>query len=1202
MSQFDQRGQHIGRDQYIAGRDQYNAGRDIIIHQTPAEPQINLEEAEATYRQQVVALYNRLNFSGFEYGDPSLADVLLENIFVHLTLTVEKTILEPIPPEELNEKEQREGRQPERKITVQEPAELAQALSQHLLIVGEPGAGKSTLLRWLAVTFAQGRQREVDRLGPSADGDRLPVLVELGRLPERYLRVEGGETPNWIQFLPEHITGQMAFTSVPPQLLTHALVTGRCLLLFDGLDEVASRPARIGLTQSLADLARLYGNRVVIGSRPSGVMSESILPSLFRQSHIVRFTPSDVHRFFHFSYALAGDERLTHEQRQAEADALYDRVQAIPALLQLATTPLLSTILVLIWRKEGSILPERRVELYERCCRVLIEDWEAAHRINYQGELADLGWEDHLCLLMTIAYTIHSQKQRTNATKDELVPLVATTLQTIRHTDKQVALGVARQFLATLGLRSGLLQYVGDDRYGFPHQTFQEYLAARYIAAQPDPKYIDLVMTHLHEAGWREVHVLTIGCLGSVPSDVRKAHALMMTILRRTPPPSTFLRPSRFGRFQARQLGRKLPQIQLERRIEWALERDVLLVARGYAECSQSITEVSTTLLARAISLVQQMPVTYFTEQVSLLAAIQCSLKQHGDDSVTLVLLAALHDPDADVQMAAVQSLGQLGVSSEPVILALLGILHEPPSKENRYLEEKVKEKVVQSLGLLRVSSAPVMQALLGILHEPPSKENRYLEEKVKEKVVQSLGQLGVSSEPVIQLLLNALRDPGVHRRESAVEILGELRVRDEAVVQALLGILHEPSSRENQYLKRKVVESLGLLGVSTESVIQTLLDFALQPAAASERWQRSEQILASTAVARSLGQLGVSSEPIIQLLLNALRDPDVHRRESAVEILGELRVRDEAVVQALLDALNDSDRAVRECAAQSLGQLGVNSEPVIQALLNALHDRGFEQWNLFEAVYFAQDMYYRENLHVQVAAAKSLSLLGASNETVIQALIGARKDFDEILRRGAAESLGLLGVSSEPVIQALIDATHDRDYEVRVAAVQSLERLGGDSQIAVQALLDALRDFRSAVRKVAAESLGRVEIRNSKQLREILQALNRCLHDYDEVRRSALKSLQNLLNDRPFPDSHWVPLQKRRARHLRFKRAAFWLGTVAITMTICLATTWLLGTLAPDSFFMRFLAALIGITGLIAAVVQVLGRTLRDPWSRKQS
>jgi len=73
----------------------------------------------------------------------------------------------------------------------------------------------------------------------------------------------------------------------------------------------------------------------------------------------------------------------------------------------------------------------------------------------------------------------------------------------------------AEKFLRTLSLRSGLLQFLGSDRYGFPHLTFQEYLTARHIAAQPDPDYIDLVMVHLHKAWWREVHLLVIGHLGS---------------------------------------------------------------------------------------------------------------------------------------------------------------------------------------------------------------------------------------------------------------------------------------------------------------------------------------------------------------------------------------------------------------------------------------------------------------------------------------------------------------------------------------------------------------------------------------------------------------------------------------------------------------------------------------------------------------
>ena len=339
-------------------------------------------------------------------------------------------------------------------ITVQEPIELGQALGNHLLIVGEPGAGKSTLLRWLAVTFAQGRQREPNRLGPSADANRLPVLVELGRLPDHYLKPEGGETPNWIQFLPEYLTTEMAFTNTPPQLLTRALADGRCLLLFDGLDEVADRQARSRLARSLVELARLFpGNRVIIGSRPAGVSEgEGALRPQFQRCQIERFTPEDVQRFFRFWYAL--DRGLTPEQQRDAADTLYARVQATPATLQLATTPLLPTILVLIWRNEGD-LPERRVELYERCCRVLIERWEASHDVAYQGALVGMDWEDHLRLLTPLAYAIHSQEQRTSATR-EACPLLAKALQTAGYYNEQTAATrEAEQFLDTLGLRSG---------------------------------------------------------------------------------------------------------------------------------------------------------------------------------------------------------------------------------------------------------------------------------------------------------------------------------------------------------------------------------------------------------------------------------------------------------------------------------------------------------------------------------------------------------------------------------------------------------------------------------------------------------------------------------------------------------------------------------------------------------------------------
>ncbi len=1125
-----------------------------VIIQPPPEPYIDLAEAEKTYRSQVIKKYNSLSFSWFEHDAPSLVDVPLEHIFVRLALTVEKVIREPIPPEESSKQKRGEEQPRERVITVQEPIELDQALTQHLLIVGEPGAGKSTLLRWLAVTFAQERQREPDRLGPYADIDRLPVLVELGHLPECYLRADGGEPPNWIEFLPDYITkGEMAFTAVPPQLLTQALKTGRCLLLFDGLDEVANRQARIRLTESLAELARFFpGNRVAIGSRPAGA-SESMLPSLFRQSHIARFTSADIQRFFRFWYALAGDERLTRDQRQAEADVLYARVQAAPATLRLATTPLLSTILVLIWRQEG-VLPERRVELYERYCRVLIEQWEwvkKAHAVVYPKELDDMDWEDHIRLLMPIAYAIHSQEQRTSATKDDLVDLLARTLPTLGYADEQAANRIAKQFLATLGLRSGLLQYVGDDRYGFPHLTFQEYLAARYIAAQPDPEYIDLVMTHLHEAWWQEVHLLTIGLLGSgsaqkaqeAEANTKKASALLLTILHGYKPPS------------------------VQQRIFRLLAREFELAAKGYAECASNVTmpTVDAVLSTQAASLLRDLvhDEARYKTQENLLTAIGL-LQRRGNKAVMNALLKYILSDS--LWPNAADSLAKLGAGgNEETIGALLRALHDPSE------------------------GARIMAA-------------------------RGLAKLGAGgNEEVIGALLTALRDPSGHRRREAAESLGELGSGgNEEVVRALLTTLHDPV-----YMRMAAAPSLAKLGAGgNKEAVRALLTFLRDP-----------DLYVRTAAIRSLGELGVgSNEEVVRALLTALHEPDWYPRAAAIRSLAKLGAGgNEEIVRALLTVLHDTEglteverNLVRVEAVRSLGELGVGgNEEIVRALLTVLHDPsggmqreaavslaklgvgGNEEIVRALLIDLRSPSWSRQN-----AAVLGLGELGVgSNEEIVRALLTVLHDPSGGMQREAAVSLAKLGAGgNEEVVGALLTALRETHLYTRAEVARSLGELGTSSnEEVVGALLTALRDPDWVVQREVVHSLGRLGIKSGVQRNQALVAFSRLLRDeYSGTRDEVLTTTRKLLDGHPLPGYRWVSLQERRARRLRLKRIAFWLGMVAVLLVVALGSTRFLGYLDPNGFIMRYLGVLAAFITVAAAIAQIRGWSLRDPWERR--
>jgi len=787
----EQRRFHADDQRWSQACAEYFAGRSeeilkSIIHQQSAEPETNLEEAEATYRQKVVEAYQRMDFGGFAHPDVSLIDVPLEKIFVRLT--VEKVIREP----------RHEGGQRERVIPVQEPIGLDKALSNNSLIVGEPGAGKSTLLRWLAVTFARRRQRDLDRVGPSADAERLPVLVELGRLPGCYLQSEGGEIPNWFQLLPEYLARQTAFSQTPSQLLTQALTEGHCLLLFDGLDEVAHRQTRIRLIQSFVELARHFpGNRVIIGSRPSGVsIIEGTLYPQFQRYQIKRFAPEDVQRFFSFWYSLPHE--WTPKQQRDGADALYATVQATPGILELAQTPLLCTLLLLTWLANGT-LPERRIELYEQCCCQLIEHWEAHHNVTYLGkeseELASLGWDRHLELLEPVAYHIHTEEQQTSASGKDVRQMLAEGLVKIRACTKEFAGAKADRFLRMVGLRSGLLQDLGDDRYGFPHQTFQEYLAARYIAAQPYPEYIDLVMVHLHEAWWYEVHLLTMAHLGSGRSGAKKASALVLAILYVYKPPCWILRPPPLPWLHWIEPGKLLPQLQLERRIAWILAREFELAIKGYAECVPNGTTatVAAALSTQATSLVRRM-----FRGGARLRQVTNSDPLSGPLNA---LLEALHDKGPAIRKAVAKSAGLVGISDwKTVSEQLKPVLDDfdiTPAYIEKMLEElqieeredparELEERLRKESGLPLVDPEVVPPPRLSQMRA--RLENmRHQDFWMRRQAARDLGRMGVADEAELSILLTALRDvdPGV--REGIVESLGRLHIKDTAQLREVL-------------------------------------------------------------------------------------------------------------------------------------------------------------------------------------------------------------------------------------------------------------------------------------------------------------------------------------------------------------------------------------------------------------------------------
>jgi len=444
------------------------------------QQQKKLETEEDRYLDFVITKNEKLTFQGFETAVKT--PILLWDVYVPLRANIAGTRRLEMPGAGYLEIQENKN------ITIEEAVQLATDKKYDgLIILGDPGAGKTTLLRYFLLCFA--KKEAAKRL--NLPGDLLPILLPLR---------SADLNKTFIQNICEQFHDYDLKLSEP--FFLDRLEKGRAIVLLDGLDEVADETARKQMCQWI-DKSRTRFRRCpfIVTSRFAGYRGDVRLPGSYLELNMQDFSKKDIRQFLHSWYTtvettIHEDNNFWRTEAQKSAEELYNRIAGSEAYLKLAINPLMLQLIALV-HYDFKTVPDRRVELYEKCTDLLLQKWDEA-----KGLKTLLSAKEARQVLQPLALWMHSVENRRQAEEKEVLAQITPHIQ-------QVKPGVPpQQFLTSMRDRSGVFVGYGTETYGFQHLSFQEYLTAEEIR---NKSKVEILVEHFDESWWREPTLLALG-------------------------------------------------------------------------------------------------------------------------------------------------------------------------------------------------------------------------------------------------------------------------------------------------------------------------------------------------------------------------------------------------------------------------------------------------------------------------------------------------------------------------------------------------------------------------------------------------------------------------------------------------------------------------------------------------------------------
>jgi HEAT repeat protein/GTPase SAR1 family protein len=855
---------------------------------------------EKKYRDWLINSYRFLNIRGIKTN--AQVSIELEKVFISLRtkkpaekmrfseieLKEEDIDKTPVPKEFRKEEFLKRSMEEYETEKTYELKELFNLPRKRFIVIGAPGSGKSTLLNYLALKFARRNVKELFGI----EDEMLPIFINLrDTTQEGFL-----DTKKFV----ENYDNYIKFPHSPPKdFFEKRLEQGKCIILLDGLDEVAKEEQRVNVAKWVDELATTYPKNIFIAtSRPYGYETARLYND-FLELHILDFTPEQVEQFIRYwtktveIKAREDESDFTLEEAKKKADDLLKAIKENPKIEVLTVNPLLLTIVSLVHRHRGH-LPERRVELYDECCDVLLYHWDTA-----KGIASELKSDQKRIILQPLAFHLHRNGLREEK-KEKFIELLENELPKIRVSTEK-----AKPLLEDIRNRCGILVETKLGYFGFSHLTFQEFLTARYIL---DNDLEPFLVTHGKDKYWLEVILLYCG--------MKDTTNLLNKILQEK---DDIFYTNLF--LAGRCLGESLS-------VSPALRNKIAekLYAIYWDENEFSLAKVTPLILLKEIN--DGQITCRFIDKTkdnnsNIRSKAASALGRMQSKEAVAPLSELLKDKDSDVRWSAASALGRM--QAKEAITPLLELLKDKDSWVRRSAASalgrmQATEAVNPLLELLKDKDSWVRRSAASALGEMQATEavNPLLEllkdkdSSARRSAASALGQMQATE--AVNPLLELLKDKDSWVRRSAASALGEMQATE--AVNPLLELLKDKHSS----VRRSAASALGEMQ-ATEAV-NPLLELLKD----KDSWVRRSAVYA-------LGR--IQAKEAITSLLELLKDKDSWVRSSAASTLGRMQAKE--AITPLLELLRDKISEVRGNAAYALGRM--QAKEAVNPLLELLKD-----------------------------------------------------------------------------------------------------------------------------------------------------------------------------------------------------------------------------------------------------------------------